>query len=113
MKEQFADRLVTIKPNFSVLNMSGKEARSLVSEVCRVGSSLQLILLECDANFPADLTCINLHPMVVYIQIARQRVGGRRRWNGEGEAVDLHDYENVSVQGVTCGHTHCRCCKSW
>jgi len=25
MKEQFADRLVTIKPNFSVLNMSGKE----------------------------------------------------------------------------------------
>jgi len=44
-----------------------------------VGSSLQLILLECDANFPADLTCINLHPMVVYIQIARQRVGGKEK----------------------------------
>ena len=52
-------------------------------------STLPLILLECDANFPSELTCINLHPMVVYIQIARQRVrvwgeGGGRRGEGGG-----------------------------
>lgn len=33
MKEQFADRLVTIKPNFSVLNMSGKEGTAPFTDV--------------------------------------------------------------------------------
>ena len=96
MKEQFAGRLVTIKPNFSTRAMRDKEgeqrtcvhwssipphslthtppARSLVSEVYRVGPTLKLVLLECDASFPSDLAYTTLHPMIVYIQIARQKV---------------------------------------
>lgn len=49
-------------------------ARSLVSEVYRVGPTLKLVLLECDASFPSDLAHTTLHPMIVYIQIARQKV---------------------------------------
>ena len=50
-----------------------------------MGPTLKLVLLECDASFPSDLAHTTLHPMIVYIQIARQKVceGG-----GEGRRED-------------------------
>ena len=75
MKERFAGRLVTLKPDFSVsYNMSTEQARRLRSEVYAAGTSMNLIFLDCDASCPEDLQPANIHAHIVYIQIARQKV---------------------------------------
>ena len=74
-----------------------------------MGPTLKLVLLECDASFPSDLAHTTLHPMIVYIQIARQKVceggGEGRREGGKkgGRTVAAH---------VKSFHSH-RCYKSW
>ena len=75
IKEQFAGRLVVIKPDFSMTReMSAKQRRRLEGEVTAAGVSLNLILLDCDASFPEDLAQTNIHPHFVYIEVARLKV---------------------------------------
>lgn len=46
----------------------------LEEEVLAAGSELQLVFLDSDASFPSDLQAANIHPMFIYIEIARQKV---------------------------------------
>lgn len=73
MKEQFAGRLVTIKPEYSMATVTQEEEREVESLVYQAGTSLNLVFLDSDASFPSDL-CPSLHPLIVYIQISRQKV---------------------------------------
>lgn len=111
MKERFSGRLVTLKPDFSVsYNMSTEHARRLRSEVFAAGTSMNLVLLDCDASSPEDLKPANIHAQIIYIQIARQKVlhkliqemtaNSRERYDRLQQAYHL--YENsVSKQVCT------------
>ena len=46
---------------------------TLEEEVWAAGSGLQLVFLDSDASFPSDLHPANIHPMFVYIEVARQK----------------------------------------
>lgn len=54
--------------------MSDKDKRVLESEVFAAASTLNLILLDTDASFPGDFEGTKLHPLIIYIKIARQKV---------------------------------------
>lgn len=45
----------------------------LKEEVWAAGSGLQLVFLDSDTSFPSDLQPANIHPMFVYIEVARQK----------------------------------------
>ena len=75
IKERFAGRLVTLKPDFSVTyNMTVEQARRLRSEVYAAGASMNLVFLDCNASSPEDLAPAKIHPHVIYVHIARQKV---------------------------------------
>lgn len=75
MKERFAGRLVTLKPDFSMAyDMTKEQARRLHSEVYAAGASMNLVFLDCDASSPEDLAPAKIHPHIVYVHIVRQKV---------------------------------------
>lgn len=74
MREQFSGRLATVKPAFSVQNLTRENASRLESNVYRAGVSLNLVLLESDASFPSQFEDTSLHPIFVYIQVSRKKV---------------------------------------
>lgn len=75
MKERFAGRLVTLKPDFSVTyDMTTEQARRLHSEVYAAGASMNLVFLDCNASCPEDLAPAKIHPHIIYVHIARQKV---------------------------------------
>ena len=75
MKERFTGRLITLKPDFSVThNMTTEQAKKLRSEVYAAGASMNLIFLDCNGSTPEDLAPANIHPHIVYVNIARQKV---------------------------------------
>ena len=75
MKERFAGRLVTLKPDFSVsYDMSTEHARRLRSEVYAAGASMNIVFLDCNASTPEDLAPANIHAHIIYVHIARLKV---------------------------------------
>ena len=113
MKERFAGRLVTLKPDFSVsYNMSKDQARRLHSEVFAAGTSMNLIFLDCDASCPEDLELADVHAHIVYIQIARQKVLHKlikeMTANSRERDEQLHEAYHLYESSVSCHW--CMCC---
>lgn len=48
--------------------------RSLRGEVYGAGHSFNLVFLDCDASFPEDVLWLKIHPLLVYVQVARRQV---------------------------------------
>ncbi len=92
--KQFGNRMVVIKPESSVATLSAKEGQlngcgnmggAWVTSVCVIASLLKkrifsegrndrIVLLDCDASFPYQLSGLNLHAIVVYIQINQKKI---------------------------------------
>ena len=107
MKERFAGRLVTLKPDFSVSdNMTVEQARRLRSEVFAAGTSMNLIFLDCNASSLEDLEPANIHPQIIYIQIARQKVLHKlvqqMTANSRERAAQLHQAYHLYENSVSC-----------
>ena len=51
------------------------KGRDLALDVREAGASLKLVFMNCDASFPSDLDQASFHPLIIYIQIPRRKVG--------------------------------------
>ena len=75
MREKFISRLVTIKPDWSFNDeLTDKQIKQLEGEVYAAASTMNIVFLDCDANFPGDFEHTNLHPHFVYVNVAQQQV---------------------------------------
>ena len=75
MREKFISRLVTIKPDWSFNDeLTDKQIKQLEGEVYAAACTMNIVFLDCDANFPEDFDNTNLHPHFVYVKVARQQV---------------------------------------
>ena len=67
MREKFISRLVTIKPDWSFADeLTDKQIKQLEGEVYAAASTMNIVFLDCDVNFPGDFDNTNLHPHFVY-----------------------------------------------
>ena len=75
MREKFISRLLTIKPDWSFDDdVTDKQIKQLEGDVYRAASTMNIVFLDCDANFPGDFENTKLHPHFVYVKVARQQV---------------------------------------
>ena len=49
-------------------------ASKLKTQIYEGGKNDKLVYLDCDASFPAEIISLNIHPIIVYIQISRLKV---------------------------------------
>ena len=49
-------------------------AYELKSQVYEAGKSNHIVYLECDASYPSEIANLELHPLIVYIQVGRIEV---------------------------------------
>ncbi len=54
--------------------MTDKDKLALEAQVFATASTYDLILLDTDASYPGDFDDTKLHPLIIYIKIARQKV---------------------------------------
>ena len=122
MKEHLAGRLVTLKPDFSVTyNMTAEHARRLHSEVYAAGASMNLVFLDCNASCPEDLAPAKIHPHIIYVHIARQKVlrklvqqmTANSRERDEQLQQAYHLYENSVSQHTFLGKGRQLICAMW
>ena len=73
MREKFISCLVTINWSFND-ELMDKQIKQLEGEVYAAASTMNIVFLDCDANFPEDFDNTNLQPHFVYVKVARQQV---------------------------------------
>ena len=49
-------------------------ASKFKNQIYEAGKNDKLVYLDCDASFPAEIISLNIHPIIVYIQISRLKV---------------------------------------
>jgi hypothetical protein len=74
LKRQFSDRLVVIRLEKSLSLLAPKEAYKLKNEIYDAGRNQQLIYLDCCASLPSEVAILDIHPMIIYIQISQYKV---------------------------------------
>ncbi|XP_011410569.1 PREDICTED: voltage-dependent L-type calcium channel subunit beta-1-like [Amphimedon queenslandica] len=74
LTRKFSDRLVIVKSKASVSSLSPRQAYELKSQVYEAGKSNHIVYLDCDASCPSEISNLELHPLIVYIQVSRIEV---------------------------------------
>ena len=46
----------------------------MTSQVYEAGLNDHLVYLDCDASFPSEIATLDIHPIIVYIQVSRLQV---------------------------------------